>query len=389
MGNGSSWLCYGVELKAKKRKILLILSVPPPYGGGEIRALHLKQYFSHLDSVDVLVVRRESANKSSQGKCTIENLIHGFKFIVTAVYKLISIRPYIVFLSVPKTFLAFWRTSIVIYIAHLLKIKVLGELPGANFPFLKWNKFVRITGLHILKKITELRVLGQSIANDLKNKGLSNLLIMDNGIFVPKRNNSSVSRYFQTPLPLLYVGALENYKGIWQSIKAVRVCNLAGVQVEFNLLGEWGDEKQKIEICRFIESKKLGHIIKIHKPQFNESKWEFYFNTSILLHPTFWDGQPLTILEAMGCGLAIITTPVGAIPDTVEHGKNGIVLSENTPENIFTAIKYYYDNRNELQQVAKNNIKTFNERFTLDRYLANMQNWFESFVLPESHTGGK
>ncbi|MBA7507800.1 Spore coat protein SA [subsurface metagenome] len=39
-----------------------------------------------------------------------------------------------------------------------------------------------------------------------------------------------------------------------------------------------------------------------------------------------WEGIPTVILEAMLCGLPIVTTPVGGIPEVVEEGKNGLFV---------------------------------------------------------------
>jgi glycosyltransferase involved in cell wall biosynthesis len=54
--------------------------------------------------------------------------------------------------------------------------------------------------------------------------------------------------------------------------------------------------------------------------------------------PSFDEGLPNLILEAMGCGTPVLTTTVGAIPDLVIDGETGFLLKERTPIEIATSI---------------------------------------------------
>jgi glycosyltransferase involved in cell wall biosynthesis len=61
----------------------------------------------------------------------------------------------------------------------------------------------------------------------------------------------------------------------------------------------------------------------------------------IFTFPTYYgEGCPVSLLEAMAASMAIITTPVGGIPDIIEHNKNGILLDVKvTTENVKNAIE--------------------------------------------------
>ena len=371
--------------KALQRPILLLLSVPPPYGGGEMLGSFLQEYFSNNSFYKVYAYSRCKSNKSIQGKPTLYNFLWGFYLIIKSIFLITFYRPRVVYVSLPKDYIPFLRTAIIISAAKLFSAKVLGELPGANFPFLDRPGFKKSIGLHVLRKIDSIRVLGPSIMRYMANFHLNNCVSIDNGVFVPVVRLPKQCPDKQVPLSLIYIGALEFSKGLYNSIQALALARQAGLSVHFHLLGEWAHNDQKNEIIQYISNNNLAPWISLHGLLTLTDKWEIICKSDVLLHPTFWDGQPLTILEAMGCGLAIITTPVGAIPDTVEHEKNGTILTENTPESIYKAIKYYYENRDAVALVARNNVQTFLTRFTLERYLSNMQNWFESF-LPQQST---
>ena len=54
-------------------------------------------------------------------------------------------------------------------------------------------------------------------------------------------------------------------------------------------------------------------------------------SADVLLHPTRWDGQPVTILEALAFGLPVVATSVGAIPDTIRSGVDGYLMRRRAP----------------------------------------------------------
>jgi glycosyltransferase involved in cell wall biosynthesis len=62
-------------------------------------------------------------------------------------------------------------------------------------------------------------------------------------------------------------------------------------------------------------------------------------NADIFVLPSYGEGCPVSMLEAMAAGMAIVSTPVGGIPDLVHDGKNGILIGEVDPENIYKALK--------------------------------------------------
>lgn len=361
---------------AKSGKILLILNLPPPFGGGEIKSEHLYKHLHGNENYIIISNSRKKGNKLTQGKFTISNIFFGINIFGKVLYYIIFFRPKKLFLGIPKEFMPFIRTAFIIGVASFFKIKIYGELAGDSFVFLNKNNFQKKFGLFFLRKISELRVLGKSIKNKLSKFKICKLVVIDNGIYVPPdikpcRNN------FSNPLKLLFVGALNYSKGIKNLVESVNQLKKMSVNIHLDIMGEWSNQIQKEEIRNFIKFNELDDIITFRGLVTGHEKWDIYKNNSILVHPTFWDGQPLVILEAMAIGLVIISTNVGAIPDTMLNNYNGIILSENTPSELCSAIKKYYDNREMIEEVTKNNINTYKERFTIDSYISRMVKWLE------------
>ena len=67
--------------------------------------------------------------------------------------------------------------------------------------------------------------------------------------------------------------------------------------------------------------------------------WSYLLSSSIFVLPSLSEGVPRALLEAMACGLFIIATNVGGIPDVVKDGWNGILVEPNNPNVLTKAIE--------------------------------------------------
>jgi glycosyltransferase involved in cell wall biosynthesis len=362
---------------AKSGKILLLLNLPPPFGGGEIRSEFLYKHLIRNENYLIISNSRKRSNKSTQGKVTFYNIFFGIKIFIKSVYYILYFKPKKLFLGIPKQYKPFIRTALIIGVASLFKTKIYGELAGDSFVFLNKDSYQKKTGLFFLRKISEIRVLGESIKNKLSPFQICKLTVIDNGIYVPQDINPCRDN-FSNPLKLLFVGALNYSKGIKNLVESSNLLKNENVDIHFDIMGEWSDQVQKKEILDYIKLNELNDVISFRGLVTTEEKWKIYETNSILVHPTFWDGQPLVILEAMGCGLAVISTKVGAIPDTMLNDYNGTILSENNPVELCNTIKKYYNDREMIETVSKNNIKTYHERYTIDSYILRMIKWLET-----------
>lgn len=76
----------------------------------------------------------------------------------------------------------------------------------------------------------------------------------------------------------------------------------------------------------------------------------FYNQLDVFLVGSRHEGEPLTLLEAMAAGCFPVCTDVGIVPEVVDHGVNGIIVSERTPEAFREALQWC---RRNTEQVRK------------------------------------
>nr|MBP7275690.1 glycosyltransferase [Kiritimatiellia bacterium] len=335
------------------------------------------QQFSGRPGGIVRTYSRAGGNKQTQGRMTAGNLGFGVAYILRGAGLLLRHRPSVFYLSLPKNFGAFLRSVPLIVMGRAMGSRVCGELAGARFLFLEHPGWKRRIGLWALRRLSSIRFLGASVAAAHAAYGFRRPVVFPNGIDCPASPGDFSQRARRRPMELLYVGALSRSKGIASLIRAVAGCRKAGCRVRLTLVGEWGDSDFQAEVEQIIADLALEDGVCFAGRVTGNAKWEFYRRAALLVHPTEWDGQPLTILEAMAMGVGVIATRVGAIPDTMRDGVHGTLLTDNRPETIASAVQFYIEHPDILEQTMRENRAWYESNYTLEIYLNHTSEWLE------------
>jgi glycosyltransferase involved in cell wall biosynthesis len=84
----------------------------------------------------------------------------------------------------------------------------------------------------------------------------------------------------------------------------------------------------------------------------------------IFLFPTYCqEGCPIVLLESMGAGMAVVSTRMGAIPDIVEHNKNGFLVESQDPGDFCTKVKELLENPGLLRRFQQQNKEEAEEKY--------------------------
>jgi glycosyltransferase involved in cell wall biosynthesis len=92
------------------------------------------------------------------------------------------------------------------------------------------------------------------------------------------------------------------------------------------------------------------------------------------------DGIPNVLVEAMSCGVAVVSTPVSGIPELVQDGVNGLLVPENDPQALADALRRLHEDRELLGRLARAGRETVRERFDGDRLAAELASLFKQVV---------
>jgi glycosyltransferase involved in cell wall biosynthesis len=166
---------------------------------------------------------------------------------------------------------------------------------------------------------------------------------LPNGIDLSTYRNLGLSRIAGTKYPLqlkvLYLGYIGKSKGSFDLIEAAGETMSQKVPAIFDLVGEDVSPGEVEQIKKQIEQTGLGNVVTLHPTASDAKKIDFFREADIFIYPSYSEGMPIAVIEAMACGLPVIATRVGGLPDLVTDGINGILVDAGHPDQLMSALK--------------------------------------------------
>jgi glycosyltransferase involved in cell wall biosynthesis len=138
-----------------------------------------------------------------------------------------------------------------------------------------------------------------------------------------------------------YIGRLSYEKGVMNLVRAIPLVLKQRADLEF-LIG--GDGPLLIKLREEIAKAGLDNKVNFTGwiPHGELADW--LNELKLLVLPSYTEGLPNIVLEAMACGTPVLVTPVGALPDIIKDKETGFIIEDNTPnriaENIITTLQY-------------------------------------------------
>jgi len=171
-----------------------------------------------------------------------------------------------------------------------------------------------------------------------------------------------------------YMGRFSEEKGILNLVEAIPLVSKHRKDVHFLLCGEGklSDEIRNITRYEGLEAyaKLTGWISHKDVPNcLNDLK--------LLVLPSYTEGLPNVVLEAMACGTPVLATPVGGISDIIKDGETGFLLKSNDPKHIAERVIELLNNPSLLKKVSTNALKYVRENFSYEKTLKAWWNIFE------------
>ncbi len=98
--------------------------------------------------------------------------------------------------------------------------------------------------------------------------------------------------------------------------------------------------------------------------------------SNIFTFPTDSEGFPKAALEALACGLPVITNPVSVLPELIKNG-SGILLKNSDPVSIANAIETIVDNQDQYKSMQKLAIESA-KKYTLESWSATIGGYLKT-----------
>ena len=161
---------------------------------------------------------------------------------------------------------------------------------------------------------------------------------------------------------ILTVAAIDPRKGLDVLIKAV---SLIPIELKPNVIinGQIRDQCYMQQLKNMVTTMDLEKWVKFNQGVPYDDLPLLYQSATIFVLPTRDEGTPVVVLEALHCGLPVIATPVGGIPDIIVNGVNGMLIKPDDPLELKNAILLLLADKNLRLSFARNSVNELNSHY--------------------------
>ena len=193
--------------------------------------------------------------------------------------------------------------------------------------------------------------VSNSCAKDLRDiyKMNSRIITVNNGtdtnFFIPKERNDMDEPY------ILYTGRLYSRKGLVDLIESAKYVCQEHSDIKFILTGKGPNKKYLEQRINELGLKKNIYFAGfVARPKL----LEYYQNATVYVLPSYYEGLPTTLLEAMSCGIPSIATDVEGSSELITDGETGLLVPPRNPKRLADAILRLLDDEELRKRISIN-----------------------------------
>lgn len=159
-------------------------------------------------------------------------------------------------------------------------------------------------------------------------------------------------------------------KGVAEYLEAAKIVKSQYPETRFCLLGKYETNMQDALSKEYVEQFISDGIIE----RFEETSdvRPYYADCSVYVLPSYREGTPRTVLEAMAMGRAIITTDTNGCRDTVIDGNNGYLVPVGDSNKLAEAMIKFIDNPDLIVTLGEESVKYCYEKFDVNKVNSDM-----------------
>lgn len=261
-----------------------------------------------------------------------------FVKICAFVYAVISLILYCVFSDIKivhihgSSYNSFRRKSVLIRVSKFFGKKVVYHIHGGEYHVFYRKNEKRVK--EILRMVDAIITLSNSWKDFFVNEvGCENVFIIPNITpFCPPQMNSE----FREIKNVVFIGTLCRNKGVYDIVQmCIDYQNFLRNRIMIYLCGS-GEVN---EVQSLVGDHNLSDIITCTGTVDYAQISKMLEKCDVYILPSYNEGLPISILEAMSHSIPIISTPVGGIPEVVTNGVNGYLITPGDTEQLYHAIE--------------------------------------------------
>lgn len=358
----------------QKKKICFIAQFPPPIHGlsKAVETLYNSELSQEYDFERIDITRNRK--------------------IIKNLFAIRNSKADLFYFTISQTISGNLRDLLILKLLEAQHKKYLIHLHGGYYRTLvekKMSKWQRNMNYSVIGKAGGVIVLGKSLEWIFRGMISENRIYtvsncVDNEYLLTDQEFDEKNKASQLDKVrhVLYLSNFIRSKGYLKVLEMAAMervrCEAGGEkQLHFDFAGKFFEKEEEKFFWQYVREHQIHDYISYHGVVDGYKKRELLKKCEIFVLLTRYpnEGQPISILEAMGNGMAVVTTNHAGIPDLVENGINGIVADKNAK----IPISNIYEQLSALNvmEIGKKNRADVILKFTESNYLRSMKKTFD------------
>ena len=363
-------------MSLKKEKILVVGQTPPPFHGQAIMIENMLK--GNYELVRLYHVRMAFSKEIEDvGKVGVHKIFHLFEVIFKIIYSKIFYG--ISTLYFPPTGpnrIPFYRDALVLIFTRPFFKKVIFHFHGAGISEL-YPKLDPLSRFIFRRAYFDADVgirLSRYTTDDNEKLKVSNEFIVPYGIQDNFPKHTSVKSISQE-CTILFVGLLNESKGILVLIEACGILKKKGASFKVNVLGKFESEKFEFTVKALVKKLHLDSEVTFWGVVTGDQKFAVYASSDMFCFPTYYETEsfPVVLLEALSFGLPVVTTRWRGIPSIINDGINGYLAEIKDPVAIAQKLELLINDSTHRISMGQVSRQTFLEKYTIDKFYTSIE----------------
>lgn len=273
---------------------------------------------------------------------------------------------------------SFYRKVPFIYMASWAKIPIINHIHGADFDefYVKAGTGKKELIRKVYGKCSKLIALSDewkerlsTIVPNSKVVVIENYSILHEDAFQERLKRSCNNQ-------VLFLGELGRRKGCYDIPAVVKLVAETIPNVNFILCGA-GSETDEKAIKELIRENKVETNILFPGWVRDQEKDKVLRDADVFFLPSYNEGMPMSVLDAMGYGLPVVSTNVGGIPKIVHDEENGMCCNVGDVDSMAEEIISLLSNEQKRSKAAKASINIVKNGYSLTKHLMLLEKVYE------------
>ena len=357
------------------KKILFILHIPPPVHGSAMVGMQIKHSSVINKEFDCHYVNLgTSVGLDEIGKRGFVKLFRFSAIWFNVFRQLIIFRPKLCYFAITAKGPAFYKDASIVMLLKIFGVKLVYHFHNKGVST-RQDKWLDNLLYKIIFKNAEVILLSKYLYPDIKKYvPKERIHYCPNGIRdVVSSGSLLVLKEVNTKVNILFLSNLIESKGVYLLLEACEILHNKQINFHCTFVGGIGDVSEK-QFYDEVQKLNLESCVNYAGKKYGIEKDSVFAIADIFAFPTYYETFGLVNLEAMQHFLPVISTFEGGIPDVVEDGVTGFLITQKDVKTLADKLEILIKNPEMRKQMGAAGRAKYEKEFTMETFEKTLTN---------------